>query len=129
MIARFAFALLAGGLLAVSASAQDDPPPSETDPDLRCTIWAGATLNLATDPELRNGMVAAFTFFMGRFEGRTGEAIEQAMTPEVIARETSDMPALTQFCLPQLSVLSDRLNNFSTELDKLHAGGPTEQVD
>ncbi|MEZ5695053.1 MAG: hypothetical protein R3E18_01060 [Sphingomonadaceae bacterium] len=102
-----------------AVAAQEAAPMEQIDPDLRCTIWSGALLQLMSDAEGKAGITAAFTFFMGRFEGRTGEAIEQAMTPERIELVTADMGASTEFCAGQMKVLGDRLSNFGRELQRM----------
>ncbi|MCB2088254.1 MAG: hypothetical protein H6918_06880 [Sphingomonadaceae bacterium] len=100
-------------------AAQEATPLEQIDPDLRCTIWSGAILQLMGEADGKTAITAAFTFFMGRFEGRTGEAIEQAMTKERIELVTADMAASTEFCAGQMQVLGDRLSNFGRELQRM----------
>lgn len=113
-----AMAMLPAGF-AIPAHAQGEAQPAASataDPDLRCAVWSAALLGNVKDGDAKLGLTAAFTYFMGRFEGRTGQSIEQAMTPEVVKGETGDMAGLTSFCLPQMEAMGKRLTAFGEQL-------------
>lgn len=85
--------------------------------DLRCTVWTATMLGLMSDDDADSdaiaGVMTGFAYFMGRFEGRSGQLVEEAMTVELIEREAADLDALAEECLPRLAELGERLSNFS----------------
>lgn len=113
--------LLAAAALAALGSgavAQDtvDQPQSIVDSDLRCAIWAAALLDLVGQTDSRIGVTAAFTYFAGLYEGRTGESLGDAMTPDLVQREIADMQSLALLCQPRMVELGDRLDMLSSTL-------------
>ena len=107
-------------LLAVTASfglgSAAQAQREETDEDLRCAIWSAALLDLVGQTDSRIGVTAAFTYFAGRYEGRTGKDLGKAMTPELVKQEIADMPALTALCQPRMAELGDRLDSLGSTL-------------
>lgn len=117
-------ALLAlGALFLATATAAQSPAGETIDPDLRCAVWAAVAGGYAEAGEERAGYDAVFTYFMGRFEGRGGQRIEDFMTAELIVSEFADWEALTAFCQPRAVELGARLVTFG---EALQQAAPTE---
>lgn len=110
-----AAACLAG--MACGAMAQDSAE-QEVDPDLRCAIWSAALLDLVGQTDSRVGVTAAFTYFTGRYEGRTGQVLGEVMTPELVQSQIADMQGLTQLCQPRMAELGERLDTLGSALSQ-----------
>ena len=108
MPARIA-ALAAGAIMLSGAASAQEAATEPVDPDLRCAIWAAVAGGALEQEAERASYDAVFTYFMGRFEGRTGARIEDAMTPERIVSETQDWEAATRTCQPRALELGERL--------------------
>lgn len=115
LLTAAALATLGSGAVAQDSAAEAEPA---IDSDLRCAIWSAALLDLVGQTDSRIGVTAAFTYFTGLYEGRTGESLGEAMTPGLVQREIADMQALTQLCQPRMAELGDRLDMLGSTLAK-----------
>ena len=112
LLGAAALAAMAGGALAQDSAEQ------EVDPDLRCAIWSAALLDLVGQTDSRVGVTAAFTYFTGRYEGRTGKSLGDVMTSDLVQAEIADMQGLTQLCQPRMAELGDRLDTLGSALSQ-----------
>lgn len=112
LLGAAALAAMAGGALAQDSAEQ------EVDPDLRCAIWSAALLDLVGQTDSRVGVTAAFTYFAGRYEGRTGKSLGDVMTSDLVQAQIADMQGLTQLCQPRMAELGDRLDTLGSALSQ-----------
>ncbi|WP_144098097.1 hypothetical protein [Croceicoccus sediminis] len=107
MIAKYASiaAAAALGLSALPAAAQETAP----DPDLRCATWALVAGSQEQDEGRKRGLGFMMSYFMGRYEARTGGKIETKITPETVPTLLGNVEEANKSCAPQAQSFGARL--------------------
>jgi hypothetical protein len=108
------FAFLAAGLLmAAPLAAQQHSIPQE---NLDCAIWAAYQAGEADDYETENGFALAMVWFIGLYEGQTGQKIDRPLAERTIQLNEADIDALTSGCVRRFMDFGGRLENLSSLL-------------
>lgn len=97
MIAKLA-ATTAAAALALSAVAANAATPAPADPDLRCAAWAMVAGAQEKDEAKKRGLGFMMSYFMGRYEGRTGGKIEAQIKPDKIGALIGNVPEANKTC-------------------------------
>ena len=105
-----ALALLSAGPLAAQTQPADPPPSEETL--LRCAIWAAGQAAQAEKPEGRDVYTLLMAWFLGRYEGLSGQGFDTALGPREVERYSAQLTELNMVCMPLA-------HGFSARLEKL----------
>ncbi|RVQ69494.1 hypothetical protein EKN06_04810 [Croceicoccus ponticola] len=97
-------AAVAVALTAIPASAQNAP-----DPDLRCATWALVASAQEKDEGKKRGLGFMMSYFMGRYEARTGGKIEAQINPKAIPALLGDVEDANTVCAPLAQGFGARL--------------------
>ena len=112
MIAKYAAALsltlaaAALGLAAMPAAAQEAAP---VDPDLRCATWALVASSQEQDEGKKRGLGFMMSYFMGRYEARTGGEVETKIKPDTVMPLLGDLDDANKTCAPRAQAFGQRL--------------------
>lgn len=101
----FALAAAAGLVLATPAAAQQETAQENLD----CAIWAAYQLGMAEDQAVREGFSIAVSWFIGLYEGQTGQRIDTAMAVRAAEVDEAMINRLTEPCIARFSDFADRL--------------------
>ncbi|WP_066553977.1 hypothetical protein [Croceicoccus bisphenolivorans] len=117
----FASAAVALGLsaLPVAAAAQ-----GTTDPDLRCATWALVASSQEQDESKKRGLGFMMSYFMGRYEGRTGEEIETHIKPDTVMTILGNVEEANSTCAPLAQAFGQRLDMTIKGLQPAPAANP-----
>lgn len=107
MIAKYASiaAAAALGLSALPAAAQDAAP----DPDLRCATWALVAGSQEQDEGRKRGLGFMMSYFMGRYEARTGGKVETKINPQTVESLLGNVEKANETCAPLAQSFGARL--------------------
>lgn len=100
-------------LSALPAQAQDAAP---VDPDLRCAAWALVASAQEQDATKKRGLGFIMSYFVGRYEARTGGKIETQITPQTVPTLVGDIEQANEACGPMAQSYGDRLNQMIAHL-------------
>jgi len=110
-------ALAAALLLSAPAAAQQATPQENLD----CAVWAVFMLDKLPD-EQDDAAISSLTFalvwFIGQYEGQTGEVIDTAMAARATEMDNVAIARLTVTCAWRLQSFADRLSNLGGQLSK-----------
>ena len=118
--------LSACGALVFAAAAHDQAPaqapasPSVADARTyaECSAWAQV---LAGQPDMeddvRAGLTYAAIFFLGRYEGMTGQPFQLALSVDEVKAIGERLEAMNEPCLPLMSDFGERMNELGEILD------------
>lgn len=112
--------ILAGALaLSVPAIAQDNDAAgtATAQQNLDCAIWSSYQTGSATDDDVKNGLAIAVAWFVGLYEGQTGELISDAFAVRTAELSEEDVIAMTSYCVGRFSEFGDRLSNLGDRID------------
>jgi len=125
MIMRSVF-LAACGFFAFSGAAHAEaqtapagvPVSAEPRTYLECSAWAQV---LAGQPdmedEVRAGLTYAAIFFLGRYEGMTGQPFQTGLSADDVNAIGERLEAMNEPCLPLMSDFGERMNELGESLD------------
>ena len=125
-------ALLLALAAAAPAAAQSAPALSADEIDERCAIWASAMVATAApeDAQASQGLGYTMTWFIGRYEGRTGRKLDESWNTTAVDAVVADMAGHAELCLPLMEDLGARLTSwgeaigtYGAELDAEAAAG------
>jgi hypothetical protein len=111
---RYLAALLL--IAAAPAAAQDQGTPTE---NLDCAIWAAYLIGTTEDADASQGLGFALSWFVGLYEGQTGEPIDAAMRARVATMTQDDLVAVEKRCIPRMQAYGDRLTQLGDELQAM----------
>lgn len=118
---HIALAAAGAASFAGAAMAQGETAGS-IDPNLRCAIWAAVAGGEFEQGPARATYDSVFTYFMGKFEGGTGERLDMAMTPQVVITVVEDWIPVTAACELEALDLGERLADLGAHLHKAPDG-------
>lgn len=95
------------GLAAIPAQAQD---AATVDPDLRCAAWALVASAQEDNAGRQRGLGFVMSYFMGRYEARTGGKVERQINPQTMESLLGDIEAANAACGPTAQDFGNRLN-------------------
>lgn len=103
-------------LVPAIAFAADEPVAADGTSlqDIQCAAWAAYVVGTSDDPEITTAFGYAMTFFIGMYEGKTGQHFTEAMLVEAEKVETDEVlrEAIESVCLPRMQVMGERLADF-----------------
>lgn len=94
----------AAGALLASPAAVDAATPQET-PD--CVIWPSYRVGVATDDAARNAIVLAIAWYIGLYEGQTGETVDDDMITHANKMTEAQIAAAEPACLARFGNFGD----------------------
>jgi hypothetical protein len=113
MMKKILFAVAASSLvLPSSVSAQ----AATAEENLDCAIWSSVQVALIDDEKTKNGLSIAVAWFIGQYEGQTGQNIDDAMVVRANQMTDADLPALTEPCVGRFGAFGSRLIELSQRL-------------
>ena len=82
--------------------------------DVQCAAWAGYIVGTNDDADVKQGFSLAMTYFLGLYEGKTGQNFADRMvaTAQLLDSDPSLIDALTPVCLPRTQDIGHRLSEF-----------------
>jgi hypothetical protein len=107
-------ALAAAMLLATPASAQQATPQENLD----CAVWAAVKIGVAQDDKANYALSIALGWFIGQYEGRTGEVVGTPLALRAMELDGAAVDRLTDTCLGRFRAFGDRLTNLNQQLLK-----------
>lgn len=116
-----ALAALAATLsLAAAPQAAPTPAPalSAADTaDLQCLAVSMVVSGMAENEDVRTGLMAASTFYLGRLEGRTPNVVWlDRLSDYLKAAAPEEMQAQTQRCGTEIAAMGDRIQTWSARV-------------
>lgn len=105
--AALALSSLALSSLAVAVPAHAQAP---VDTDLRCSAWAMVAGAQEKDEAKRRGLGFMMSYFMGRYEGRTGGKIETQIKPDKVAALIGNVPDANKVCAAAAQAFGQRFD-------------------
>ena len=102
----------------ISLSAQVPLSP-EAEEALKCAMWASYFSVAFEGEEEAAALTNALTYFVGRYEGLTGQGIDEALYEELIVATANDIDALTPVCSARMEEFGNRLLDWSRLLDAI----------
>lgn len=99
MIAKLS-ATTAAAALALASLGAVTPAHAQTpaDPDLRCAVWAMVAGAQEKDEAKKRGLGFMMSYFMGRYEGRTGGKIEAQIKPDKVGALIGNVADANKTC-------------------------------
>lgn len=117
---RFALTLAGLGLAASSVPLSAQAPLSpEAEEALQCAMWASYFSVALDGEEEATALTTALTYFVGRYEGLTGQGIDGAIYEQLIIATASDIDALTPACSTRMEEFGNRMLDWSRVLDAM----------
>ncbi|MBO9519043.1 MAG: hypothetical protein J7493_13335 [Porphyrobacter sp.] len=89
---------------------------SEADQALECAMWAATVAGAIEDPELVTAFGYAMTYWIGRFEGMTGQHFDDFATEEYVNKLQPRFEDLRQRCAPEMEEMGGRMQNWGNRL-------------
>lgn len=114
MRVRYAL-LLAAGLLAAAPAAAQQPTAQQ---NLDCAIWSAYQVGVAENDEIANGFSIAVSWFIGLYEGQTGQLIDAPMRKRAAELDDAGIARLTGPCLGRFSAFADRLGKLGAAMSQ-----------
>ena len=118
---------LAASLAALAACASpvialhaQEPLAPDAKESLQCAIWASYFSVEYQDQPEGEALTNALNYFVGRYEGLTGQGIDQAVDEALIVETADALDALTPVCADRMEAYGSRMVDWSKSL---HAVG------
>lgn len=92
-------------LLSAPAAAQQATAAQNLD----CAIWSAYQVGVSDDEDDRNVLSIAFAWFIGLYEGQTGQPIDTAMEARSAELDDADVEAIGGVCMDRFAAFSERL--------------------
>jgi hypothetical protein len=108
------FALAAALLLTSPAAAQQSTPRENLD----CAVWAAYQVGVSDDVEVRNGLSIAVAWFIGLYEGQTGQPINTAMAARSAELDEAGVEALAEGCISRFAAFADWLSTLGASMSE-----------
>ncbi|TCD05365.1 hypothetical protein EYB45_07765 [Erythrobacteraceae bacterium CFH 75059] len=105
--------------LAQPLSAQDALSPDE---EMRCALMALAASGQVEDAQQKSGLAAVATYWMGRYEARSGGTLEAWGTREALQQTIAGAAALAPRCEAAARVIGQRIQAFGRQIAALEEG-------
>lgn len=105
-------AAAAGLSLAAPAAAQK----ATVQQNLDCAIWSAYQVGVAQDPEVASGFSIAVSWFIGLYEGQTGQLIDDAMRKRTAELDEAAIDRLTAPCIARFGEFADRLGKLGSAM-------------
>lgn len=99
-------------LAALPAAAQAATPAENLD----CAIWTSATMDENNDPEVVTGLGYTLSWFIGLYEGATGQSIDDAMVARAVSMTDAEFSKLEPICIKRMQGFGDRLSTLANRL-------------
>ena len=112
----------AAGALVLAATAQASsaavPVSAEPRTYLECSAWAQVLSGQPDmEDEVRAGLTYAAIFFLGRYEGMTGQPFQNGLSVADVNAIGERLEAMNETCLPLMSDFGERMNELGRVLD------------
>lgn len=107
--------ILAAGLLAAAPAAAQQASAQQ---NLDCAIWAAYQVGVAQNDEVANGFSIAVSWFIGLYEGQTGQLIDAPMRKRSAELDEAGIARLTGPCLGRFSAFADRLGTLGQAMSQ-----------
>ena len=107
---------MVGAALALPVAPLAAEPVDPESQDLRCAAFAAFVVGTEQTPEVQSAFSMALTWFLGRYEGTTGQPFEQALTPAYLSGLEGSIAQLQAECVPLMEGLSARLSSLGEDL-------------
>ncbi len=101
-------------LLSAPAAAQQATAAQNLD----CAVWSAYQVGVSDDEDVKNGLSIAVAWFIGLYEGQTGQSIDAAMAARSAELDDADVEALTEGCIARFSAFAERLGTLGTSLSE-----------
>ncbi len=115
------------GAAAVPATALAQAKPAAavaTDPDLRCATWAMVAGGQEKDQVKKERMGIMMSYFMGRYEARTGGKIEAQIKPATIKSLLGNIDDANKTCIAASKGFGMRLGATLKGMQPAQAAAP-----
>jgi hypothetical protein len=116
---------LAASLAALAACASpvalhaQEPLAPEAKESLQCAIWASYFTAEFQDRPEGPALANALSYFVGRYEGLTGQGIDQALDEALIVATADTLDALTPVCAGRMEAYGTRMVDWSKSLQAI----------
>jgi len=101
-------------LLASPAAAQQATPPENLD----CAVWAAYQVGVSDYDEVMNGLSIAVAWYIGLYEGQTGQPINAAMAARSAELDEAGVEALAEGCIGRFAAFADRLSTLGASMSE-----------
>ncbi|MBT2133503.1 hypothetical protein KK137_04065 [Croceibacterium sp. LX-88] len=108
---------MAALVIASPLAAQGPAPMSpEAERDLECAMWAALVSGSVEDPEIKTAFGFAMTYWVGRFEGRTGRNFDEFATGEFVTSLEPKAEDLRERCVPEMESMGKRMQDWGQRM-------------
>lgn len=121
----FAFASLAGLVLAALPLSAQQPVRIDPEEARQCAIWASfLSTEMADDTETAQALLFAVNYFIGQYEGATGRSIADGDDIASALQMATNMEQVTEMCTAHMSAYGDRMIAWGDNLQAIGDRGP-----
>lgn len=106
--------------LAVAVPASAQQPTAEQNVD--CAIWASYAIGSSEDEKAKGGLSIALAWFIGLYEGQTGQNIDNAMAARTMEMKEADINGLAAPCVARFQAFGARLSGLADRLRAMDSG-------
>ncbi|KRA83138.1 hypothetical protein ASD76_03440 [Altererythrobacter sp. Root672] len=79
-------------------------------------MWAAVVSGSVDDPDLKSAFGFALSYWVGRFEGRTGKNFDDFATVEFVTSLEPKVEALRQRCVPEMEAMGKRMQDWGQRM-------------
>lgn len=113
---------LPGTAVAQAAAAQPQPArqvaPTEPHHYLRCAVVIMVVTDKIKDANVRLGLAASMSYFLGLWEGTTGLKFEDEMTPDFVGDTALNLGKYNEQCGSDMKDYGERLQSWGQVLQE-----------
>jgi len=109
-------ALALASPVTLRAQAQLSPEAEEA---LQCAVWASYFSVEFDGEDEEAALTNALNYFVGRYEGLTGQGIDEAIDEGLIVEAANDLDALTPVCTARMEGYGGRMFEWGKALEDL----------
>jgi hypothetical protein len=118
-------AALAALALPVPLQAQE-PTFATAEESLKCAMWASYYVATYQGQDEEAVFVHALNYFVGRYEGLTGQGIDTATDEQLILGTANEIDALTPVCTEKMIAYGERMADWGAILAKIGDAQPED---
>ncbi len=119
VLASLAGLVLAAAPLHAQQAVRIDPEEAR-----QCAIWASfLSTEMADDAETAQALLFAVNYFIGQYEGATGQSIAEGDDIASAMQMATNMEQITQMCTAHMGDYGGRMIAWGDRLERLGEGG------
>ena len=94
----------------------------------QCSVWASyVSTQLDDDPQTQQALLFAVNYFVGYFEGATGQSIAESDDTEALMTVANELERYSTICAGHMEAFGSRMTDWGEILTRLGESGLTEE--